>query len=301
MNRSRMLAALVALLAATALPAAASAGTASGTLTFDSGGLIHPTEPYQQASTATWNFAFTFLRNSDGEGWPAALAAFHQVPLSVPCTPDGGGTITTSVDGVVSAAAKVRVVVYLNLHTGRGKAAVMANANDAGSSTSTTVRACDAPLDADNGTTTSTLDIGSLLINMPHSIDWPIVRGRDGAWTGGGSRGVPGGDTFAASRATLTGLRLVGSAPSLNAFCHVPTRRELRTAHSVAAAKRVLAAYGFPRPYVDVTRRTGGRYQVDMRNMRSEWDVCGPRSVTLIEVASGSTSGGTGGHGGMRR
>jgi hypothetical protein len=79
-------------------------------------------------------------------------------------------------------------------------------------------------------------------------------------------------------------VRLSGPVLSFNSYCHVPTKHELRKARSVKAALAILKAAGFPKPFVEVEHRSGARYYVDDRNRRTEWDVCGPGSVTLLEV-----------------
>jgi hypothetical protein len=285
-----------ALFAAAALPGAASAGTVTGTYSLRSPGRTPQTDQFSTPASASWKFSFRAGGQQDGSGWPATLTAAHQDPYSQPCSDDPeGGAITSSVDGVVDPDARISVIPYFNVRAGRGKVVVTAT-NQPGTAQGSTDRHCAPPLDSDNGVSTSPFDVGQLFGTLPNEGDFALVRQHDGSWMASGSKQLSQGDVGAPMTATAT-VRLVGSVLSFNSYCHVPTKRELRGARSVKAAVAILKAAGFPKPFVQVSDRSGGHYYVDASNRKSEWDVCGPRSVTLLQTGSGPP--GQGGHGGL--
>jgi hypothetical protein len=272
------------LIAAAALSGTASAATISGSYSLSSPGRTPQTDQFSTPASASWKFSFRAGGQQDGSGSPATLTAAHQDPWSQPCSDDPeGGATTSSADGVADPDARVHVVPYFNVRAGRGKVVVTASSAQAGTAQASTDRHCAPPLDSDNGVTAGQLDVGQLFGTLPNEGAWATVRQRDGSWTASGSKRISQGADVGDPMTATASVRLSGPVLSFNAYCHVPTKRELHGAHSVKAALAILKAAGFPKPFVNVNDRSGARYYVDASNRKTEWDVCGPSSVTLLQ------------------
>jgi hypothetical protein len=277
---------LIAVIAVASLagPPAASAGTISSDFHVTWAGTTTGADAPKPAAALGWSFNYTMGSETGGDR-PATLTSATQATVTRTCidSPDPG-SITTSVNAVADPAASINVVPYVDVRRGVGSAVVQPSPRNSGMALASTDQECpDAP---DNGVTTMPVPADSLVHGVTSPKRWPIHRTLTGAWVGGGTQTVSPGDIAGfAPQVQTVHVRLVGTLPTLNALCLMPSPLQLRFARTQRAALAYLASAGFPRPNTGSwPSRTvpAGRYFVLQQNAVDRYLGCGPHGVTLM-------------------